>query len=59
MTVGGIGGVSEGIYNALPELCFPSHFEQRESCMLIEGRKLGLWIDKDNFTTKEVTEKFR
>lgn len=59
MTVGGIGGVTEGLYHGLPELCFPSHFEQRENCLLLERAGVGLRLDKDNFSAEELTDKFR
>jgi hypothetical protein len=57
--VGGIGGVTEGLWNGLPELCFPSHFEQRESCTQVQDAGAGLLVDKENFSAQEIAEKFK
>lgn len=51
----GLGGIQEALYNAVPIICIPQMFDQRDNGVRVATQGLGVTLDPDRLTVEQLS----
>ena len=51
----GLGGIQEALYNAVPIICIPQMFDQRDNGVRVASQGLGVTLDPDRLTVEQLS----